>query len=135
MAGEEQPRRPGFEIGHLLPEFSVADDILRDGFGIIHAVLESGLAPHPQQHLQILAGDFIQRFRAAAMPAPGNAPRPRNSSASGDQPAPGSGKSDDEKMVPRILNPSTRGISMPNPAQECARSSRRNPSTTLATGG
>ena len=45
------------------------------------------------------------------------------------------GKSEEEKMVPRILNPSTRGISMPNPLHGWATSSRRNPSTTLATGG
>src|SRR6201999_1320884 len=45
------------------------------------------------------------------------------------------GNNDEEKIVPRILNPSTLGINIPKPSQGCATSSRRKPSTTLATGG
>ena len=45
------------------------------------------------------------------------------------------GNSDDEKIVPRILKPSIFGINMPKPWHGCATSSRRKPSTTLATGG
>src|SRR5262249_15121592 len=58
MACEEQPGSLGFDLVHHFAVAAIADDVLRDGSRIEHAVLKSGFALHAKQDAEIVASEL-----------------------------------------------------------------------------